>query len=129
MKIGKFRLVAAGALTMVALVAGAVPAYAGQDIPPTYSSDSGQGAGGKFVSSGDVVHACDLKLDGMRARVELWRSGIGRPGFVEDTQTDGKCVTKTVDVPEGAEVFLRVCRFRASDSTLHNCRNSRPGIA
>jgi hypothetical protein len=130
MKIGKWKLFATGALSVAALVGGAAPAYAGTDIPPTYGTDSGQGAGGKFVSDGDVVHACDLKLDDMRAHVQLWKaSGPLHLGNVEDTEKDGECVTKTIDVPEGTRVFIRVGRWSAATGSGGDCRTSAEGVA
>jgi hypothetical protein len=137
LKIGKWKFLAAGALSAAALVAGSTPAYAGTDIPPTRSTDSSQGAGGKFTSSSDTVQACDMALDGMRARV--WLSSNSDPrgialdwevrGSVDDAETNGQCVNRTIDVPEGHAVKIEVCRFRVSDGTKHNCRTSGIGHA
>ena len=126
MKIGKWKMLAVGALSASALVVGAAPAYAGTDIPPTYSTDSGQGAGGKFESGPNEVHACDLKLDGMRAHVQVWRKGGGHITTVEDTETDGNCVKKRVNVAEGTRIFIRVCRGTTGNGG--DCRTSADGV-
>ncbi|MGP4027411.1 hypothetical protein [Actinomadura sp. 3N407] len=130
------RILSAAGISLAAILISASPAHAGTDIPPTYSPD--MGAGGRFTSNGDIFRVCDLKLDGLRARMYMWRSdaphylpGISNVylGHVDDTTADGSCVDKGINIPESYEVTFKICTFRASDRKPISCRYSPPGVA
>jgi hypothetical protein len=132
MRLQKRKLVTAGVLSAGAIVATATPALA--DIGPTYSTDSGRGAGGYFYSSGDKLKVCDLKADGLRARGQLYRftglPAVETPvGTVDDTSANGECVTKSINVPEGQDVYFRICRYSSAKYAYYNCRDSGHGAA
>ncbi|GAA2097487.1 hypothetical protein [Actinomadura alba] len=134
MRVGKRKLLTAGILSAAVVMITANPALA--DIGPTYSTDSNPGAGAYFYSSGDEVKVCDLKLDGLRARATLYADQNGIPaidfnpvGYVDDTTTNGACVTKSINVAERSPVYIRVCRYNSSTGASTNCRNSSTGTA
>ncbi|MGP4027993.1 hypothetical protein [Actinomadura sp. 3N407] len=120
---------------LAAVLISASPAHAGTDIPPAYSVD--MGAGGKFTSTGEAFQVCDLKLDGLRARMYIRYVVYRDPGLtvwenvghLDDTTANGVCVDKSINIPDGKIVQFRICTFRASESKNVSCRWSKEGRA
>ncbi|WP_192759508.1 hypothetical protein [Actinomadura algeriensis] len=129
------KIFSAGLIGMAAVVFSATPAAAGTNVIPTYSPDNG--AGGKFTASGDKFTVCDLKSDGLRARMTAWSlnyiGGVGSTavnrGIVDDTTANGSCVTKSINIPEDHYVWFQICTYRSSSKQKISCRTSSKGRA
>jgi hypothetical protein len=109
----KLRTHIAAAVVCLALVGLADPALAGTNATAR-SSDANPGAVGYFHHSGDKLRVCDVQTDGYTAYVGMQYNGR-TVMLLEDTTNNGRCVSTTVNVPEGRRVRIQVCLYKNSN--------------
>ncbi|MER6445442.1 hypothetical protein [Streptomyces venezuelae] len=130
------RVTATLATTSAALLLTVAPAHAGGHTTIIYTADGASGTyGGKGMFAGganpEIFQVCDTKTDGMAASAEFWwPAGSGYPegGFtlMDDNGASAFCkvgeFVRTWDVPEGATVYITVCRV--SGGRTQDCTHS-----
>ncbi|MEU1273588.1 hypothetical protein [Streptomyces sp. NPDC005799] len=84
--------------TLPVALGGALAAAAVSTTPAAANSgwwySTNIGASGYFTSNGDKVTACDIKVDGYMALVQILTVNDSLVYRMVDTKVDGKCTTK-----------------------------------
>lgn len=93
-----------------------------------YTSDSSPGGQGIFEHDGEVLRACDLESDGLRA-VAYLRVGIATTSVHDSDGANGQCAYTNLSIAENTTVELRVCLRNGASGADQSCSTWRQGSA
>lgn len=121
--------VLAAAAIAVGISAGT--AYAGTDTSMVYVTNNGIKVGAaQFENKGDVLAVCDIKADGFAVWGGLYQKETGiLLGEVYNNLTASSCLGDTINLTEGANVYVKVCLASKGDVAWATCKSSTPGKA
>ncbi|MFI6225962.1 hypothetical protein ACIBCR_01435 [Micromonospora echinospora] len=134
--IGK-RAATLGAVAAFGLAAWAQPSFAASLDGPvgTYgvnasvlTSDSSPGGQGIFEHDGEILRACDIEADGLRAVAYLRVNGATLSVHDSDG-ANGQCAYANLSIAENTTVELRVCLRNGPSGADQSCSVWRQGVA
>lgn len=102
------------------------PAYAAQNISPTFPEPFVTDGYAAFIANGDALRACDTDggdSDGIRATLYT----IGGNHRLKSVYSSSGCVSNGSNLSEGTYVWFRVCLERNGASLA--CKDSGGGIS
>lgn len=103
-------------------------AWAGED-QAALTTDDNPGGSAWWWSSGDILRACDIQSDGLRAVARIKYDGVVQ-GSVQDLYSDGDCTDDSgINLPEGKVLYIQACLKDGANGALQFCSSWQKGVA